>query len=512
MRRTPLIAGFVLVGLLLLAGIVPKLHQFALLREDSSSDAHPTVVVTHPKLVPDPGISLPASMQAVDESIVSARQTGYLKRYLVDIGSHVHQGQLLGILQAPDTDQQLAQAQAQKAQSDAQLAQSRSDAVKLSAATSGARAQQVQAEAQVAHAHAAEAQAQANVAAAERQLAEAQAQAQKASDAEVLAQRTWARTKQLFTQGYTTALAADQAEAAWKESVSDRVAAQRTVDSARANVQAQQAAWHSAQADVKASRANLQTAVENVNAAVAAEHTGVLAIDAADANDRAARANLQRNQTLQGFERVLAPFDGVITNRYADAGALITADGSNKSYLFGIARTSTLRVQLHVPETYSLALKVGQPATMEVRELPGRTFDARITKVAGGLDPATRTELVEVWTDNRDGRLLPGMYANVTLKPPMVPALHVPGTALIIDSRGTGVLVVETDNTVRYTHVAIGRDFGTEVEILQGLQQGDTVVDTPSDTLKDGEAVTVVAEATSAPTPAESPKVNQHGT
>ncbi|HEY4003098.1 MAG TPA: efflux RND transporter periplasmic adaptor subunit, partial [Candidatus Xenobia bacterium] len=444
-------------------------------------------------------------MQGVDESIISARQTGYLARYLVDIGDRVRKGQLLAVLTSPDTDQQLAQARAQAVQSGAAVSQSRSDEVRLQAATSAARAQAAQATAQLSHAQAAQAQAAAQVAAASRQVAQAQAAAEHSRQAERLAQRTWLRNQQLLNEGFVSTQDADQFQAAWKEAQADLVAAQRGDDASAANLKAQQAAFESSKADVVAARANVQSARDNVAAAAASQQSGQSAIAAAVANQQAVESNLQRNQTLAGFERVVAPFDGRITNRYADAGTLITADGSNKAYLFGLSRRGRLRVQVHVPESYALALKVGQPATMTVKELPGQTFPSVITKVSDAFDPTTRTELVEVWThDDAHGKLLPGMYANVTLKPPMKPSLHIPGTALITDSRGTGVDLVTPQHTVQYKEISLGRDYGAEVEVVNGLEAKDLIVDTPSDTLKDGQQVDYDdpdAPASSAPTP-----------
>ena len=217
-------------------------------------------------------------------------------------------------------------------------------------------------------------------------------------------------------------------------------------------------------------------------------------IDAAEASLKSRKANVERLTQLQGFERVVAPFDGVITARNVELGDLVNAGSNNGSMsLFSMAQSDVLRVQVEVPQSAALAIKVGQPATLTVQERPGRRYVATVTRSAESIDVAARTMLTEVQVDNRDGSLVPGMYGEVSFDiTASRPSLIIPSTALVIDKNGMHVVSVSADSRVHFVPVDIGQDQGSEVEISQGLRGGETLVSNPSDLLSDGEKVSVV--------------------
>src|ERR1700722_14481187 len=216
-----------------------------------------------------------------------------------------------------------------------------------------------------------------------------------------------------------------------------------------------------------------------------------------------AEANVQRLEELQSFERIVAPFDGVITARNIDIGQLISASGStttagagttvgNKE-VFDISAIRTLRVFVNVPQIYSPDAKSGVIATLTLPQYPGRKFEGKLVRTSDAVDPATRTLLAEVDVNNASGELLPGSYTEVhlhTANP--APALIVPVSALILEPDGLRLATVDSDSIAHLIRVSAGRDFGTTVEILAGLQPGQRVIANPPDSLTNGEKVRVV--------------------
>lgn len=217
-------------------------------------------------------------------------------------------------------------------------------------------------------------------------------------------------------------------------------------------------------------------------------------ISAAEATLKSRKANVERLTQLQGFERVVAPFDGVITARNIEVGDLVNAGSGNGSMsLFSLAQSDVLRVQVEVPQSAALAVKAGQQATLTVQERPGRRYVATVTRSARSIDVAARTMLTEVQVDNRDGSLVPGMYGEVNFDiTASQPSLIIPSTALVIDKNGMHVVSVSADSRVHFVAVDIGQDQGSQVEISEGLRGGETLVSNPSDLLSDGEKVSVV--------------------
>jgi membrane fusion protein, multidrug efflux system len=208
------------------------------------------------------------------------------------------------------------------------------------------------------------------------------------------------------------------------------------------------------------------------------------------ANLEAARANLHRLEDLKSFARVTAPFAGTITARDTDVGQLITA--GNGRWLFRLAQTNPLRVYVHVPQTLSRAIEVGQGADLSISEIPGRKFEAKIVRTAGAMDPTSRTLLAELEVNNPQNEILAGSYAQVRFHDTQAdPTLTLPANTLLFRSEGMQVGVVGTSGKVEMHTVHLGRDFGQTVEIVDGVSAGDHVIMNPSDSLASGMTVRV---------------------
>jgi RND family efflux transporter MFP subunit len=209
-----------------------------------------------------------------------------------------------------------------------------------------------------------------------------------------------------------------------------------------------------------------------------------------DSND----ANVRRLEELQRFQKIYAPFDGVITARNTDIGALINSGASAPGQeLFHLAAINILRVFVAVPQVYSQAVRPGATASLTLDEFPGKIFSGTIARNSNSIDPASRTLLVEVDVDNRSGTLFPGAYVRVRLKlPQLVSSVTVPANTLLFRSEGLRVGVVR-NGRAELVPVTIGRDYGSSVEVVSGLQLTDAVIVNPSDSLIGGTAVRVNA-------------------
>ncbi len=238
---------------------------------------------------------------------------------------------------------------------------------------------------------------------------------------------------------------------------------------------------------------SLDEADQTFNARTADLAAAQANIDVAQASLKSKQAIVGRLVQMQGFERVVAPFDGVITARNVEQGDLVN-DGSNDGAksLFSIAQSNILRVQVEVPQSDALSIKDGQQASLTVQEIPGRRFIGTVTRSAESVDLGARTMLTEVQVDNHDGALIPGMYGQVTFDIKAArPSLIIPSTALVIDKNGMHVVSVSEDKRVHIVPVNIGQDLGSRVEISQGLHGGETLVSNPSDLLYDGQRVSI---------------------
>lgn len=215
---------------------------------------------------------------------------------------------------------------------------------------------------------------------------------------------------------------------------------------------------------------------------------------------KSALANVQRLEQLVSFEKIYAPFDGIITARNIDTGQLIDS-GATKE-LFHLAAEQTLRVYVNVPQIYSVACKPGLAAQLTVPEYPGRKFPGKIVRTSKAIDPTSRTLLVEVDVDNRASDLVTGAYAQVHFKLSNAqPSLIVPVPALIFRAEGLQVATV-VDNKAKLVPITIGRDDGRVVEVTQGLQPEDEVIQDPPDSIIDGEVVNIVRPEQPAAQPA----------
>jgi RND family efflux transporter MFP subunit len=214
---------------------------------------------------------------------------------------------------------------------------------------------------------------------------------------------------------------------------------------------------------------------------------------AAQANVTANRANVARLEQMRGFERVVAPFDGVITARNAERGDLVsTGSAAAGKPLFSIAQSGTLRIQIDVPQSEAVNIQDGQQAFVTVRERLGRVYAGTVVRSAASLDSAARTMLTEVQVDNGDGSLLPGMYAQVKFAlAAQRTSLIIPTSSLVIDHSGMRVITVQNNDEIHFVPVVIGRDMGTHVEILSGIHASDALVASPSDLLHEGQDIQV---------------------
>jgi RND family efflux transporter MFP subunit len=210
------------------------------------------------------------------------------------------------------------------------------------------------------------------------------------------------------------------------------------------------------------------------------------AVGVAQANVAAAQAAVDRLVELTGFEKVTAPFDGVITARDIDVGNLVTADATTGTSLFSIAHNDVLRVQVYVPQEDFFGLKDGQDATLTVPQLPGKTFHGRVARNAASLASTTRTLLAEVDVDNRDGALSPGLYGIVHIEEPRQnPVVTVPSQAVIFDKNGLSVAVMEGDH-IAIRHLDVAADNGATLDVRAGLKDGDQVILSPPVDAADG--------------------------
>lgn len=268
------------------------------------------------------------------------------------------------------------------------------------------------------------------------------------------------------------------------------------------------AQYRQAKADVATAEANSRLAQATARRYQELRKTGLVAAqdvdnaqgdaDAKSAQLESARQNLQRLQQLESFNRVVAPFDGVVTARRIDVGALVTAGNTSGQELFHMTATNRLRIYVQVPQAYTGIAQPGLTAEMTFPEHPGRRFSARVISTARAIDTTTRTLLTELEADNVHGELLPGSFAQVHLPLPAgMTGWRLAANTLLFRADGLRVAKVDDAGRVRLSDVQIGRDFGTEVEILEGVTGADRVIINPPDSIEDG----VPVQISSAPPP-----------
>jgi len=380
-RSTPwvfiaaLVAGGGMLAFAIHGGVTTRAATENSLVRSTEEAAVPIINVIHPKDgAPLEELILPGNTQAFSDTPIFARTSGYLKRWVFDIGAHVKRGDLLAEIETPEIDKQLQQARAE--------------------------------------------------------LATAQANHH-------LAETTAARWQFLLQSDSVSRQETD-------EKVADLSARIATVDSNTSNV--------------------------------------------------------HRLEDLQSFQKVYAPFDGIVTARNTDVGALIDAGANSAAKeLFHLAAIDTLRVFVAIPEVYSRAALTGTAASLTLDEYPGRSFHGTLVRTSNSIDQASHTLLTEVDVPNPDGQLLPGAYVSVHFKMPQtVRSVVVPSNTLLFRSEGLRVALVR-DGRVQLTPVKIGRDYGSTVEVILGLQASDAVVLDPADSLVSGAPVRIGSHSAEPP-------------
>jgi RND family efflux transporter MFP subunit len=205
----------------------------------------------------------------------------------------------------------------------------------------------------------------------------------------------------------------------------------------------------------------------------------------------AARAGLFSVSSQEAFRRLIAPFDGIVTSRAVDVGALVTV-GNSATPLFTVADLSKLRIYVRVPQNYASYIRPGMTVSFTVPQYPGRIFHAVLVASAGAVASATGTVLVQFGLDNKDGALQPGAYAEVKFPlPPGADGVRVPATALMFRDEGMQVATVDATNHVKLKTVKIVRDLGAAVDVNNGISPNDRIIDNPADALRDGDEVRV---------------------
>ena len=254
--------------------------------------------------------------------------------------------------------------------------------------------------------------------------------------------------------------------------------------------------------DLSTAEANARIAAETdvrwqallVNKAVSPQDadTRRATAEATKAAQASAMANVARLEQLESFKRLVAPFDGVVTARNTDVGALINAGQSAGTQLFRVADTTRLRIYVQVPEQYAPLIKPDLEAQLQFNEYLGVGYAAKVVRTAQALDPSLRTLQVELQVDNSKGELFPGAYAEVHFKlPGSARTVRVPATALVFRAAGLQVAAVEQGDVVKLLTVTQGRDFGTSVEILSGLSANELIIVNPPDSITDGSKVRI---------------------
>ena len=264
----------------------------------------------------------------------------------------------------------------------------------------------------------------------------------------------------------------------------DQQLAQATADLATATANAQLAS-------VTAQRTNALVNAQWVSRQMADDKNGSAASTKAAMDS--ASANVKRLEAMTSFKNIVAPFDGIVTARNTDIGALINAGNAGQE-LFEVSDLHRVRIYVQVPQAFSAQLHPGLKASLEMPQYPGSKFDAVVVTTSNAMNAASRSMLVELQADNAAGKFFAGAYCQVYFQLPSDPnAVSVPATALVPASNGVQVAILGADGKVALKQVQLGRDFGDSVEIMAGLAPSDRVIDSPPETLQNGDQVNVAA-------------------
>ena len=385
--KTPRLRRLLLVGIIAVVaagsiavnGLISRHRTNQDLVKWSNAQAIPTVALA--QLVHGDAaqmLILPGDIQPLNKAAIYARVNGYLKSWQQDIGAHVKAGQVLATIEAPDLDQQLAQARA-------------------------------------------------------------------------------------------------------------------TLASAKANYDI--AVITANRDDILAKKQALSQEIADQTAADAAAKKAIMDAD---------EANVRQLEAMESFKQITAPFDGIVTARNTDIGALINAGSTAGQQLFEVSDLHRVRIYVQVPQAFSADLRPGLKATFEMPQYPGQKFDATLVTTSNAINTASRSMLVELQADNSDGKLFGGTYCRVDFQIPGDPNMvRIPATALMPINRGAQVAVLDDSNKVVLKSIQLGRDFGDSVEVTAGLAPQDRVIDSPPETLQNGDTVqlaTATASSTSTQT------------
>src|ERR1700712_205757 len=267
----------------------------------------------------------------------------------------------------------------------------------------------------------------------------------------------------------------------------DQQFSQARADLATASANAQRAA-------VTAQRWTTLVKSQWVSQQASDDKTGAAA--ATKATMDASAANLKRLAALESFKSIVAPFDGVVTARNTDVGALINAGSSTGPALFEVSDLHKVRIYVQVPQAFSGQPHPGLKATLEMPQSPGQPFEAVLVSMSQAMDPSSHSMLVQLQADNPDGKFFAGAYCQVHFQLPSDPnVMRVPATALVPGNQGMEVAVLGTDNKVQMKTVEIGRDFGDSAEVVAGLSSADRIIDSPPETMQSGDRVQLAATA-----------------
>ncbi len=362
------VLALVLAAVVVTYGLVSRAAQNSHLHDATEAQAIPSVAVVSPAQVENQsGLELPGRLEAYIRAPIYARVPGYLKSWKHDIGSKVKAGDVLAEIDAPDLDQQLAQARA-----DLTVAEANSKLAKITA---------------------------------ER----------------------------------------------WQSLAGTDAVAKQDVDQRTFT-------WNANVAQVKA-----------------------------------AQANVDRLVAEAGFKRLIAPFDGIVTARETDIGALINVGSAGGPELFVVSETSKLRVYVNVPQNSVPSVPPGTRATIVVPEHPGKTFTGTVASSSEAVNPSSGTTLMQLIVDNAGGEMMPGDYASIHLQvAPPAHVLSIPSSALIFDSKGLSIATVNGDNRVLLKQVTIERDLGPIIEIASGIAPDDRIIQNPPDGIENGAQVRII--------------------
>jgi RND family efflux transporter MFP subunit len=215
-------------------------------------------------------------------------------------------------------------------------------------------------------------------------------------------------------------------------------------------------------------------------------------LQAKSATVQAAQANVARLESLQSFNQLVAPFDGVVTSRGIDIGQLVTAGGNSGRPLYTVSDIHRVRIYVNVPQAFLAGLMPGLPASLALPQYPSETFPAKLATTSNAVTQDSRSALVELHADNPDGRLWPGSFAEVHFHlDTKQQVVHIPATALFFGPRGIEVALLTSDRRVKLTKVQLGRNLGRDVEVLSGLSSDAAVIDSPPESLTSGQTVRV---------------------